>query len=458
MITALVQFVRLQGTTGRFAYLAWGTGLMALKYNLDRLVAQRLGGVNWTWMSYWQPKSSGGQAGFSSAAALYAALVALALPFVFAGIALTLRRLRDAGWPLWLTALFFLPGVNLVLFLCLSLAPSRAAGPVPSPGRRYSWLAFSSPRASALAGLALTVLLSVPAIGFGAAVLGSYGWGVFVGLPFLMGMLAALIHTAAGPRSLGSCCVVALLAVLFAGVALLCFAIEGLFCVLMAAPLALSLAVLGAVVGYVIQSTRWNRAHTGTVYTAAWLVLPVLLYGESRLAPTPSMIAVSTRVDIAASPATVWRSVVTFSTIPPPTELIFRAGIAYPTRARIFGHGVGAVRHCEFSTGPFVEPITVWDEPRELAFDVTRQPHPMQELSPYRDLTPPHLEGFFQSRHGRFLLTRLPDGRTQLEGTTYYEQRLWPNGYWRLWSDYLVHRIHRRVLEHIKTEAEAASS
>ena len=24
---------------------------------------------------------------------------------------------------------------------------------------------------------------------------------------------------------------------------------------------------------------------------------------------------------------------------------------------------VGAVRHCIFSTGPFVEPITVWDEP-----------------------------------------------------------------------------------------------
>ena len=80
----------------------------------------------------------------------------------------------------------------------------------------------------------------------------------------------------------------------------------------------------------------------------------------------------------------------------------------------------------------------------------------MNELSPYPSLHPPHLDGFFRSRHGQFLLTALPDGRTQLDGTTWYDQNLWPNRYWRVWSDYLVHRIHLRVLEHIKAEAEAA--
>lgn len=135
----------------------------------------------------------------------------------------------------------------------------------------------------------------------------------------------------------------------------------------------------------------------------------------------------------------------------------FRAGIAYPVRARIWGRGVGAVRHCEFSTGPFVEPITIWDEPRLLAFDVTQQPHPMRELSPYRALDPPHLSGFFQSRRCQFLFMRLPDGGTRLDGTTWYTQSLWPGSYWRLWSDYLVHKIHSRVLEHIKSESESGS-
>jgi hypothetical protein len=32
---------------------------------------------------------------------------------------------------------------------------------------------------------------------------------------------------------------------------------------------------------------------------------------------------------------------------------------------------------------------------------------------------------------------------------------MWPAAYWHLWSDYIIHRIHGRVLDHIKTLAEA---
>ena len=119
------------------------------------------------------------------------------------------------------------------------------------------------------------------------------------------------------------------------------------------------------------------------------------------------------------------------------------------------GTGVGAVRYCEFSTGPFVEPITVWDENRRLAFDVVRQPHPMHEWSPYANLEPAHLNGFFRSRRGEFRLTPLEGGKsTLLEGTTWYQHDIWPASYWRVWSDWLIHSIHLRVLEHIRALAE----
>jgi hypothetical protein len=52
--------------------------------------------------------------------------------------------------------------------------------------------------------------------------------------------------------------------------------------------------------------------------------------------------------------------VIEFSKLPPPQEAIFKLGIAYPMRAQIAGHGPGAIRHCVFSTGAFVEPIEVW--------------------------------------------------------------------------------------------------
>ena len=85
-----------------------------------------------------------------------------------------------------------------------------------------------------------------------------------------------------------------------------------------------------------------------------------------------------------------------FSEIPPPTEWMFRAGIAYPVRARIQGNGVGAERQCVFSTGAFVEPIEVWDEPRKLKFSVTSNPAPMEEwdaLLTHRTAPPARIPG-----------------------------------------------------------------
>jgi hypothetical protein len=31
---------------------------------------------------------------------------------------------------------------------------------------------------------------------------------------------------------------------------------------------------------------------------------------------------------------------------------------------------------------------------------------------------------------------------------------MWPAAYWHLWSDYIIHRIHLRVLEHIREAVE----
>jgi hypothetical protein len=145
-----------------------------------------------------------------------------------------------------------------------------------------------------------------------------------------------------------------------------------------------------------------------------------------------------------------------FPPLPAPSELVFRLGIAYPTKAEIIGQGVGATRYCVFSTGTFVEPITHWEPGRRLSFDVVTQPRPLQEWSPYADVMPPHLDGYFRSRRGEFRLIALPNGRTRLEGSTWYEMRLYPEEYWVLFGDAFVHRIHERVLAHIKREAETS--
>src|SRR4029078_3577693 len=110
-----------------------------------------------------------------------------------------------------------------------------------------------------------------------------------------------------------------------------------------------------------------------------------------------------------------------------------------------------------FSTGPFVEPIKIWDEPRLLRFGVTKNPAPLEEWSPYGGILTKHLHGYLVSKQGQFRLQPLANGRTLLEGTTWYQHGLLPAAYWRWWSDAIIHRIHLRVLHHIQILSEQGS-
>jgi uncharacterized membrane protein YhaH (DUF805 family) len=395
-------------------------------------------------------------------------MLAVAIPFIWLGLAMTVKRLRDVAQPVWLAAIFFVPIVNILFLLVLCIAPTdyfaspaREQSPeerdgVPWPKTRS--LGRFIPQSKL--GAAIFAILVSAAIGFGCLLLGTvflqtYGWGLFVALPFCLGLFAVLSYSYHRPREFGDSMAVALLPCALLGVVLLAVAMEGLICIVMAAPIAAFLAVCGGMLGYTIQASYWMRQGTASAMCAIVLLLPAIFGAEHAAKLEPPRFVVRTAIEINAPPETVWKQVVAFSEIPPPTEMLFRAGIAYPVRAEITGHGPGAVRHCVFSTGPFVEPIEVWDEPRLLSFGVTSTPAPMNELTPYGHIEPKHLQGYFVSEHGQFALTELPGGRTRLEGTTSYRNTIWPGQYWRLWSDYIIHRIHTRVLEHIKTEAEA---
>ena len=197
----------------------------------------------------------------------------------------------------------------------------------------------------------------------------------------------------------------------------------------------------------------WSANETPKMLVGLLTMMPCLLAGEGMVLTEPGLRRVQTTIIVNAAPETVWRHVIEFPPLPEPEEWLFRLGFAYPMHATIVGRGVGAERLCVFSTGPFVEPITEWDEPRKLAFTVTSQPEPMRELSPYH-IHPPHLDNFLVSKRGQFLLEGLPDGKTRLEGTTWYTNRMWPEIYWGGLADRIIGSIHRRVLEHVRKLAE----
>ena len=450
------------GKVGRGKYFGIGATLFALKHLIDRVVATAGFGLPWSIFNYWIIGEPGDINDVPiSHLKFYATLLTIALPFIWIGLALTLRRLRDIGWPLWLVVCFFIPFLNLFFFLLLSTVPSHEVAPVIplARGLRGSLdrLIPTSGFGSAVVGVVVTVSFTIGITTLSVYGLGQYGWGLFVGLPFFLGFTSVLIYGYHKPRTIGRCLLVSLLSVALASAAMLAFAIEGIICVAMAAPLGAVVAMFGGTVGFVIQrAPRMAAAHhpSFNAFGTVLVALLLLMFAERVDHPEPALRAVRTSVEINASPEQVWKNVVAFTELPSPREAIFRTGIAYPIRAEITGTGTGAVRRCVFSTGAFVEPIEVWDEPNLLQFGVTAQPPVMQELSPYASVKPPHLEGYLRSRKGQFLLTPLPNGHTLLEGTTWYQNDFWPDRYWGLWSDYIIHRIHQRVLDHVKTLSE----
>jgi hypothetical protein len=453
--------LRPSGTVDRGIYALIGVLGFALKHNLDRLLASYGFHRPWDIFNYWVPvrdvaritELRGTEAEFLGA------MVALALPFIWIGVVLTMKRLRSAGLSTQLVALFFIPFLNLLFFLVLCVLPARdvsEAGAVVR-GKERSLLRVIPE--SAVGSAAISLLITVP-LGFGAALLGTqvlknYGWGLFVALPFAMGFGAALIYGVRQPRSIGGCIGVACLSVALLGGVLLCLAVEGVVCLIMAIPIALPLAILGGVCAHAVQRRNWLHRDAPAFLSILLIFVPGVEWTEHVVSMHPLVYVVRTAIDVAAPPEKVWQQVVAFSEIPPPTEWMFRAGIAYPIRAEMLGSGVGAERHCVFSTGTFIEPIEVWDAPRQLKFSVTSNPPPMQEWTPYSHIDTPHLHGFLISEGGQFLLTPLPGGGTRLEGTTWYKHSLWPAAYWHVWSDAIIHQIHLRVLKHIRDEVES---
>src|SRR6266550_8764444 len=121
----------------RGTYLRHGLGLMALKYAIDALLIWRFAGRIWTLSNYLSPLLSTRQAMLRDAPPwLLPLMVVIALPFLWIGVSMSMRRAVDAGLSPGLALLFFVPGVNFLLMLGLCLPDSQRYAPGTSPAPR----------------------------------------------------------------------------------------------------------------------------------------------------------------------------------------------------------------------------------------------------------------------------------------------------------------------------------
>lgn len=301
------EILTMQGALGRVPFLVTGIALFLLKWALDTSVARFLFDRTWSVAYYWAGQQTRLVTRLMREDQLFlVTMVVASLPFIWLGILLTAARLRSAKLPLWLVSLFFVPVLNLVLFAVLAIVPPRGSSAIDSshveidprqrPRKRMSGRGFAI-ATTGLFGTLLTI--------FDVYSLGIYGVGLFVGLPFCLGAIAALLVGRQGVSGCRACVGTAVLCVSLIAAGLFFISFEGLICLLMAAPIWIGCAALGGVIGYVILVSARDEQEAAVIILALALIVPAMMGAEAMLRPEPTTLMVRSSIEIAAPPTQV---------------------------------------------------------------------------------------------------------------------------------------------------------
>lgn len=286
----------------------------------------------------------------------------------------------------------------------------------------------------------------------------SEGWLPFIAGLILMPMGIASIATAiADPRGeqdvwrhlVNGWLVISALVVIS-----MLFFQEGGICVLMAAPCFAVGSTVGSLLTHSLLRQYSSRAPTSLVIALPLLALPL----EPLIGYAEHHGAVTTVIEIAAPPATVWHHTVEIPDVRrdelPATFSHNLVGVPRPENASLQGSGIGAVRHLQWSQGVrFQEIVTAWEDDRYLAWDFSFGPQSIPAaVEAHIDVDSDYLK----IASGDYLLEPLPDGGTRLTLTTRYTIATPINAYCDFWGRIFLNDFHSAVLQVIRNRAEAA--
>ncbi|WP_447757601.1 SRPBCC family protein [Sphingopyxis fribergensis] len=361
-------------------------------------------------------------------------------------VTLSLRRADHLGRGGGVALATMIPTLQILAVIGLAILWRAKPGSEtpPETGRTDN----PAPARQIALGIGVGMALIVLAVAVSAATLGAYGWGLFVMTPFLTGLITGFIVNRGRVRRRSETLAAVAAAGLLGTLALLMLALEGFWCIVLIAPLAMLLAAIGGVLGRAAARQVNPRQ---PFYSVA--VLPLLFVVDAAMPPELPIVTRAS-ITIAAPPDKVWATLTADRPVAEAPGLVGLAGLAYPVASRIDGEGPGAHRTGVFSTGTADERVTVWQPGRALAFKVVRQPPAMEEMSPYRHLRTPHLVGYFDTGETRFDLAPLPGGRTRLTATADHILRIDPAPYWEPIARWAIGRNVARVLADVRNHAE----
>jgi hypothetical protein len=437
---------------GRTPYAVFGAAALLIPHLMLPLAWlmgwQSPGPDVWFWFSPMRWLTSNGL--LEGGEGLVYVMLALAVVSGWLSVLLAGRRALDGRVSGWWAAAMLIPVIQYGVFIRLLVPPLTPAPEDAAPAEGALADGFWKPAAEAILwSLALVIV----AVGVGALVFRSYGAALFVTTPFLIGAICGFLCNRRGDIGFSKTLGVMTAALVIASLALVAVALEGIICIIMAAPIIWVMALIGAIVGVPIARIGRPGARPPLMVLA---VLP-LAFAVEQFEPHTATFDDSRSVTVAASPLETWDAVLHMKTIEETPALPFGLGVAYPVRGEVTGDGVGAIRRGYFSTGVATERVTEWAPGKALGFTILSEPPVMRELSPWPKMRTPHVEGYFRSVDARILLEPLPTGETRLTLFTRHELDLEPAVYWLPFARWIVQQNKARVLGQMKRQAEAAA-
>jgi hypothetical protein len=377
--------------------------------------------------------------------AVHIGFVVTLVSSVLLGIA-SFKRANGLRYGHILALLAMIPTIQLGIVVTLSLL--RRSDVVVDDGQLAT--ERQTERQQTLIGIATGMTIIVASVVVSANMFGAYGLGLFVFTPLLVGFTTGYAVNAPQPRSKSRTSLTVVLAGLLGTLALLMLALEGLMCILLIAPLA---AILGLGGGLIGRALAILIRHPGQQFFSL-AMLPLIFLVDIALPPSEVMTARQDMV-ISASPDAVWQSLTENRPVQKEAGLVGLSGLAYPIASHLSGEGIGALRVGTFSTGTAQERVTQWQPGHALAFSGESHAPAMEEMSPYRIVHAPHVDGYFDTLDTRFILTPVGEGQTRLTITSRHILRIEPIPYWLPIAEWAIQQNMRRVLADIRDHSQS---
>ncbi|MEM9414780.1 MAG: hypothetical protein AAGA29_04790 [Planctomycetota bacterium] len=277
--------------------------------------------------------------------------------------------------------------------------------------------------------------------------IGALGWGLFIGLPFMLGALLGYggrfrgwMGILLGPMSL-LLCVVLLVAMLMMG------GFAGMFCGLILMVFLVPVGVGGLFFGIfaaralaaILKQTAFSQREYLPLLLVIFLLPGVAHLMQVMFAPPIAVETVETTQSVGAGPMSAWDAWVFYEEVEHRPPWLLRFGL--PTPSHVEGRivAVGDREVCVYTgDARLVKQGTAVEPGQLLAFDVVEQHH-------FEDRSIRLIDGSF-----RFEPTG--SSATDVTLTTRYEPLLRPRALWRPIEHTVAHQLHGHVLEGMRRE------